>query len=152
MDLILWRHAQAEDGVPDAGRRLTPRGQRDAARMARWLLERLPTDAVVLSSPARRARETVAALGREPVVLDALAPGAAADDVIAACGWPGRRDDTVLVVGHNPWIGQVIARLVGGGDAAWPIRKGALWWLSRREGERGSEVLVKAVLAPDLLR
>ena len=152
MDLILWRHAQAEEGVPDSGRRLTPRGQRDAARVAHWLLERLPPDTVVLCSPARRTRETAAALGREPVVLDALAPGATPDDVILACGWPGRRDGTVLVVGHNPWIGQVIARLVCGDDAAWPIRKGALWWLSRREGERGAEVLVKAVLAPDLLR
>jgi phosphohistidine phosphatase len=42
MDLILWRHAEAEDGLPDLERRLTPRGQKHAARIAQWLLQRLP--------------------------------------------------------------------------------------------------------------
>ena len=37
MDLILWRHAEAEPGAPDHGRRLTPKGEKQAARMAAWL-------------------------------------------------------------------------------------------------------------------
>ena len=42
MELILWRHADAEDGLPDLSRRLTPRGIKQAERMAAWLLQRLP--------------------------------------------------------------------------------------------------------------
>ncbi|MGH8706923.1 MAG: SixA phosphatase family protein, partial [Burkholderiales bacterium] len=63
MDLILWRHAEAEDGPPDLERRLTPRGRKDAAHVAKWLLQRLPSKFVVLASPALRAQETAQALG-----------------------------------------------------------------------------------------
>src|SRR3954452_13252336 len=55
MDLILWRHAEAEPGEPDLGRRLTPKGLKQAARMAEWLDARLPDTCKILSSPAERA-------------------------------------------------------------------------------------------------
>jgi phosphohistidine phosphatase len=149
MDLILWRHAQAEDGVPDLERRLTARGREDAKRVGAWLRERLPADGVrVLCSPAVRARQTADALGLRYEVVDALAPGADTDAAIAASGWAGNGDATVIVVGHNPWIGEALARLVGGCDDGWPIRKGGAWWLSRRAGD----VLVRAVVSPELVR
>jgi phosphohistidine phosphatase len=151
MDLILWRHAQAEDGPPDLERRLTARGREDAKRVGAWLRERLPSAGVrVLSSPAVRARQTADALGLRYEVVDALAPGADVDDAIAAIGRAGGGDDdaTVIVVGHNPWIGEAVARLVGGCDDGWPIRKGGAWWLSRRQ----EDVLVRAVVSPELLR
>ena len=64
MDLILWRHAEAEDarGGDDLGRPLTNRGRRQAERMAAWLGPRLAAGAQVLASPARRCQETVAAV------------------------------------------------------------------------------------------
>src|SRR5436190_21449722 len=37
MDLILWRHADAEPGEPDIGRRLTAKGLKQAERVAAWL-------------------------------------------------------------------------------------------------------------------
>ena len=37
MELILWRHAEAEDAEPDLTRNLTSKGNRQAALMARWL-------------------------------------------------------------------------------------------------------------------
>ena len=37
MNLILWRHAEAEDTTPDLKRVLTKRGLKDAALMAQWL-------------------------------------------------------------------------------------------------------------------
>ncbi len=43
MDLILWRHAEAEDGANDLARELTPKGVKQAARVAEWLLQRLPS-------------------------------------------------------------------------------------------------------------
>src|SRR5687767_291721 len=57
MDLILWRHAEAEDGLPgapDAGRELTARGRRQAMKMAGWLDRNLPSGCRILCSPARR--------------------------------------------------------------------------------------------------
>src|SRR5947208_88013 len=58
MELILWRHADAEDGTPDLARRLTKKGRKQAERVAEWLEERLPGDYVLLCSPALRERET----------------------------------------------------------------------------------------------
>ena len=63
MELILWRHADAEDGAPDLERRLTAKGRKDAERVAGWLLRHLPADFKVVASPAARAQETAQALG-----------------------------------------------------------------------------------------
>ena len=41
MDLILWRHAEAIDGMPDLARKLTPKGAKQAREMAAWLRPRL---------------------------------------------------------------------------------------------------------------
>jgi phosphohistidine phosphatase len=150
MDLILWRHAQAEDGVPDADRRLTARGEKDAARVAAWLRERLaPGTATVLASPARRTRQTADALAMPYGVSERVGTGATVESVIAAAGWPDRREGTLILVGHQPWIGQVAAMLVAGRPDPWPMRKAGFWWLSWRDRH---EVLVKAVLTPELLR
>jgi phosphohistidine phosphatase len=149
MELILWRHAQAEDGTPDEARRLTARGERDAARVADWLRERLPPDTTtVLSSPTRRTRQTADALGLPYGVSERIAPGADVESVIAAAGWPDRREGTLVLVGHQPWIGEVTAALVAGRPDPWPMRKAGFWWLGWRE--RG-EVLVKAVITPEML-
>jgi hypothetical protein len=43
----------------------------------------------------------------------------------------------------------VVAALVSGRPDPWPMRKGGFWWLSRRDED---EVLVKAVLTPEMLR
>ena len=63
MDLILWRHAEAEDGVPDGARALTKKGLKQAAAIAAWLKPRLPDATRILVSPATRAQQTAAALG-----------------------------------------------------------------------------------------
>ena len=55
MELILWRHADAEDGIPDSERKLTPKGVKQAARMAKWLRARLSADALILASPDRKS-------------------------------------------------------------------------------------------------
>ena len=145
MDLILWRHADAEDGAVDLERRLTDKGRKQAERVARWLRERLPGDYELVSSPAARAKETAEALKRKMRVENALAPGAAAASYVKAAGWPhGER--TVIVVGHQPDLGRALALLVGRRESEWRLQKGALWWL-----EAGEPPLVKAVVSPDLL-
>jgi phosphohistidine phosphatase len=149
MDLILWRHAEAEDGRPDLERRLTDKGRKQAARMAKWLRERLPKDYRLIASPAARAQQTAQAL-ETPRTVDALAPGASARDILEAAQWPDF-DGTVIVVGHQPDLGRVAAYLVSGANVEWSLRKGALWWLSYRKRNGESQVVVRAVASPDLL-
>jgi phosphohistidine phosphatase len=150
MDLILWRHAEAEDGVPDMARKLTPKGEKQAKRMAQWLLPRLPEGTRIIASPAKRALQTAAALGLDFVTVAAIAPGASPTAVLEAAGWP-KQGGSVLAVGHQPTLGQVVAGLVGGVDAEWTIKKAGLWWLHLRHRGSARQVVVRAVIAPDLV-
>jgi phosphohistidine phosphatase len=149
MDLILWRHADAEPGIPDAARRLTAKGLRQAERIGAWLDRHLPDDAQVVVSPAVRAQQTAQGLHRKFRTEDGVAPGASAAAVLATAGWPGARG-CVLVVGHQPTLGEVAALLLTGAEAYWSVKKGAVWWLSQRDHE-GSGVVLRAVLGPDLV-
>ncbi|HKU71743.1 MAG TPA: histidine phosphatase family protein, partial [Burkholderiales bacterium] len=88
MQLILWRHADAEDRVPDEARALTGKGEKQAKHMASWLKERLPKDARVLVSPAKRAQQTAAALTRRYETLNDIGTSASPQSVLDAAGWP----------------------------------------------------------------
>jgi phosphohistidine phosphatase len=150
MDLILWRHTEAEDSMPDPDRELTGRGRKQAARMADWLNPRLPPDIRILVSPATRALQTAQALGREYEVAPALAPGAQAEDVLAAVGWPDAAWP-VLVVGHQPTLGQVAMQLLTGQAGDLTVKKGAIWWFQRRERAGQAQGVLRGVAAPEWL-
>src|SRR5262245_50508609 len=111
MDLILWRHAEAEPGDDDLDRRLTSKGIKQAARVAAWLERHLPDSCRILVSPARRAQQTAQALGRKFKTVDEIAPGASAASVLAAANWPASRE-SVLIVGHQPTLGEVASLLL----------------------------------------
>jgi phosphohistidine phosphatase len=146
MDLILWRHADAEDGGPDSARKLTERGREQARRVAAWLEPRLPRGCEILVSPATRAQQTALALGVPFVTSPAVGTDASADDVIAAAEWP-TRSGPVLIVGHQPTLGGVAAMLLSGAEADWEVAKGALWWFSHENGN----IALRAVVDPELL-
>jgi len=153
MDLILWRHAEAHDAEPgdeDMQRALTPRGRKQAERMAAWLESQLPQGTRILSSPAVRAEQTVRALARKYKVRDALSPGASVQDVLETSGWPDAKYP-VLLVGHQPALGGVIAHLLRMPDEACAIRKGAVWWLRRRSREGLDQTVLLAVTSPEKL-
>ena len=150
MDLILWRHADAEAGAPDQGRRLTAKGIKQAERMAAWLEKHLPDPCRILVSPAERAKQTAAPLKRKFKVVAELAPGVGVDSILEAAGWPDAAAP-VLVVGHQPTLGEVAAFLVSGKATPWSIRKGGVWWLSQRERDGESSVIVKLVIGPDFV-
>jgi phosphohistidine phosphatase len=149
MELILWRHAEAEAGGVDLERALTSKGFKQAKRVGAWLRARLPGDARVLASPARRAQQTAAALTERFETVAAVGPDASPEKVLAAAGWP--REEGLVVVGHQPVLGRVLARLLAGQDGEWRIKKGALWWLRLTPRPEGAEVLVRAVIGPDLV-
>jgi phosphohistidine phosphatase len=150
MEIILWRHAEAEDGLADEQRKLTSKGEKQARRMAAWLKARLPENTVIMVSPAVRAQQTAQALTRDFETRTEVGTSADAASVLKAAGWPKARR-AVLVVGHQPTLGQVAALLVSGRPTEWSIKKGAVWWLASRSRAGVETVTVRAVVAPDLV-
>jgi phosphohistidine phosphatase len=146
MDLILWRHAEAEDGSPDAARKLTKHGREQARRVAAWLKPRLPKRCEILVSPAARTQETASALGVKFTTAAEVGTGAVAADLISAAGWP---DDakSVLIVGHQPTLGRVAAALMTGSESDWHFAKGSVWWLRHVEGDTRLFAVVHPKLA-----
>lgn len=153
MDLILWRHADAfemREVQDDLERALTPKGERQAQRVATWLNRQLPASTRVLSSPARRAQQTAAALDRKIKTVPGLAPDADVDALLHAVRWPEAREP-VLAVGHQPTLGLAAAYLLSGQAQVWPLRKGGVWWLRARERDGEMQVMLHAAIGPDLL-
>lgn len=152
MDLILWRHAEAEAAAahqPDAKRRLTARGEKQARQMAKWLKERLPNRLRVLVSPASRTQQTAHALGLPFEIEPKIGIGADAVHLLAAARWPDF-DGAVLIVGHQPTLGRLAALLLSGEEADWTVKKGAVWWFSNRTRSDETQTVLKAVMNPGM--
>lgn len=157
MDLILWRHAEAEDWLLDNGassldldRSLTQRGEKQAARMAVWLDRQLPEGARILVSPARRCEQTALALGRKYKICTVLAPDAVPAQLLELVQWPIHKYP-VLVIGHQPMLGQIIAQLLGLKESECAVKKGALWWLRYRERDGQNQTVIVTVQSPEVL-
>lgn len=150
MELILWRHAEAEDGVPDSGRKLTAKGKRQAKRVAKWLARRLPQNARVISSPARRTQQTARALSGSFETAEAVGLGVDAKTILEAVRWPSDEDRTVVVVGHQPVLGEAAALALTGKPAPWRLKKGAFVWLTWRRRNGKGEATLRASGSPDL--
>ncbi|MDR5743405.1 histidine phosphatase family protein [Caballeronia sp. LZ029] len=152
MNLILWRHAEAEDqAASDLARQLTPRGRKQAQGIAKWLKSRVGEDAVLLASPATRTIQTAEAFGDRYRVIDALAPGNGAQAVLDAAGWPEGVAETVVVIGHQPTLGRVAALLMTGHETEWSVKKAGIWWFQGRTRGGDGHVVLRAVVNPDLL-
>jgi phosphohistidine phosphatase len=157
MNLILWRHAEAEDvasplriqRATDLQRELTPRGHKQADKMAAWLRPRLPEGTLVLASPAVRTQQTARALTEQFQTLPALAPGADVSEILSALDWPSNAN--LVLGGHPPWIGRVASLLIAGTEMDWSVKKAGVWWLSRRVREDEAQTVLRAVMNPDML-
>lgn len=160
MDLILWRHAEAYDlseGVnadaqPDAdmARELTPRGFKQASRMASWLDRQLPEGTKIYASSAVRAEQTVKALQRKYKIRTDLNPQANAEQLLSVAQWP-MSDSPVLLVGHQPTLGAVVAHLMGLQASSCNVKKGAVWWLRTRQREGNAQTVLVTVQTPEYL-
>lgn len=150
MHLILWRHAEAIDAAPDLERELTRKGHRQARRVAAWLNQQLPSRVRVISSPARRAQQTAIALVDKFEIVESIAPGASANTILKATGWPDARRSVVLV-GHQPTLGEAAALILAGKTLPWSIKKGAVWWFTHRLRDGKPQVLLRAVMSPEML-
>jgi phosphohistidine phosphatase len=151
VDLILWRHADAREAPEetlDHDRPLTAKGERQAAKMSRWLNQHLPDGARVLVSPTLRTIQTAQALERRKRVMEELGPDQTVEALLHAARWPDAKEP-VVVVGHQPTLGLTAAYLLAGVMQPWPVRKGALWWIKRRERDGQVEVLLHASLTSE---
>lgn len=150
MDLLLWRHAEAEDGEDDMKRRLTERGHKQAMAMAAWIRAHQPKDLRIIASPAVRTQQTVEALGLPFATNRKIGPDACVSELIAASGWP-QGSGSVLIVGHQPSLGRLASLLLAGQETEWSIKKGALWWLSNRVRRSETQTVLRAVIPVELL-
>lgn len=153
MDIVIWRHAEAvewQEGCDDLDRALTARGYKQAIRMAEWLDRQLPESTRIFSSPARRCEDTVCRLDRKYKLHNSLLPESNVGDILTSMQWPTAKG-TVLLVGHQPMIGQIIAQSLGFDDSACSVRKGSVWWLRSREREGKRQTVLVAVQSVDML-
>jgi phosphohistidine phosphatase len=146
VDLILWRHADAENGYPDEARALTTLGRNQAEKAGDWLARRLPKDTVILVSPAVRAQQTAQFAGRPFRTEPRVGLSAGPQDILAAANW-GEVPGTTLVVGHQPTLGRTVSELLVNENADWPFEKAAIWWFSCSV----HGVVLRAALPPDLV-
>ncbi|MFE5941963.1 SixA phosphatase family protein [Streptomyces sp. NPDC056480] len=123
--MLVLRHAKSAwpEGVADQDRPLGPRGLRDAPAVGRFLAEAGGLPDLVLCSPARRARHTwelaAAELERAvPTRHDLRLYGADGPELLDVLH--GVSDDvgTLLLVGHNPGLEDLILLLATGADGA----------------------------------
>lgn len=153
MDLVLWRHAEAHEAEPgqdDLSRALTPRGEKQAARMALWLDRQLPEGTRILVSPARRTEQTAQSLGRKYKLREELSPNATVEQLLQLVQWPQGKG-VILVVGHQPVLGQTIARLLAIHGSECSVKKGAVWWLRHRLRDAVAQITLVSVQSPDTL-
>jgi phosphohistidine phosphatase len=154
MDLLLWRHAHARDSEPgesDMDRPLTTKGVRQAEKMAGWLRTHMPSQALVLSSPALRTVQTAQSLHLPFNICEDIRPEGSVQAFIKASRWP-HSPVPVLMVGHQPVLSQVVSELLGGSEnSPLPFRKGALWWLRLRYREDLVKTQLMAVMDTEFL-
>ncbi len=158
-NIIIWRHAEAHPALAqgleqDLARTLTPKGKQQAKRMASWLNQRLPKDLQVITSPAMRAFQTAQALKTEAIVIEALKPSANLQHVLQQITNLEVSTENLLLVGHQPWLWQLVAHLTGFNAPEISIKKGAVWWLRLCENEAGTKDTrynIVAVQSPKLL-
>lgn len=119
-ELVVLRHAKSAwpQGVPDVRRPLNERGLRDAPAVGRWLNRHVPEIALVVCSPAHRTRQTWDLVSRElltrpRVVYEERLYAASARAIISVAGELPPEVETVLFIGHNPGLEEVISALSG---------------------------------------
>ena len=155
MNLLLWRHAEAEDFHPrgDLARPLTRRGLAQAADGARWiraLAHAHDWQMRVVASPAQRTQQTAQALTEHPITDARLAPDADPAYYLALADGLAHRHEALVIVGHQPTIGEVISELLVGAEHPISVRKGGLWWfVLRAQTLEDAPVVLRGAWTPD---
>jgi phosphohistidine phosphatase len=140
MELYILRHGIAEEvsaSGADRDRRLTDEGREKIKEEGKALRKLQISFDLILTSPFPRAAETAEIVAEE---LDlrkvrressALASGAGAESILGELRKVAKQFQSVLVVGHEPELSQLISLLLSGSpELAINVKKGALCKLS----------------------
>ena len=120
--LLVLRHAKSswsDSSLDDWQRPLNDRGRRDAPRAGAWLRDRSLMPDLIVTSDAVRARETAAAVADAAeytgeIVVEPSLYHATTTDAIAVLNRVGDQTArTILIVGHNPGLEDLVSRLSG---------------------------------------
>jgi len=98
-------------------------------------------------SPAVRTQQTVTALSTKFETSTEVGIGSSAERILHAAGWPDA-EGTVLVIGHQPTLGQVAATLLTGQESDWKVEKGAVWWFSTSVEWGNPVTVLRAMITP----
>ena len=153
MNLILWRHAQAEEKAEsDLARLLTAKGHHQAEQAAGWLTEHLSEEHSVWVSEAARSQQTAAHFSRDYTIMSALNPESSAEMPLQLIA-EANEDSTIIIVGHQPWIGDLCAYLLNQhwNSETWAIKKGSFWWFKIEQNKHSFQATLKASLPPSLI-
>ncbi len=154
-NIIIWRHAEAglvASTCLDADRALTKKGLADAQHMAAWLKKQLPEDVQVYCSPALRCRQTVDALltlnKKKTYQVEYTEHLALESDVEKIFRHLSESlCDTVLLVGHQPLLGELVSGLLFEAvEKSFAIKKGAVWWLRHQQNREVAALLTSPKL------
>lgn len=131
MQRIFWRHAQAGWAAQDLARTLTDTGLAQAQAAAQWL-KMQGIDYPVYSSEALRARQTAECFSPSVRIAAGLNPDGSTAEVDAALA--AIADENAVVVGHLPWIGEVVGRYLGTASGYVEAHTAEVFWLERQDG------------------
>jgi phosphohistidine phosphatase len=160
MDLYILRHGIAvEPGTPgyarDAERPLTPEGERKLRQIADAMKALDLSFDLILSSPYVRARQTAeivaAALGmRKRLELsDTLTPSGSIKKLVGLLNRMEPSPESVLLVGHEPYLSELISCLVSGKETfAVVMKKGGLCKLTTESLKPGRCAALQWLLTP----
>lgn len=162
MQLLLFRHGIAEPydpALPDADRTLTQRGIERTTQAAQGLLRIADRPDAILTSPKIRAVQTAAIVGDaldvNPEICPVLATGSAHDIALML---RGRSEERLMIVGHEPYLSQLIEVLCWEQVEPWrnavAMKKAGCALLEGpiRRDETPDRVMLQWLLPPRVLR
>ena len=159
-NIMLWRHADAlligGNIRDDLSRPLSKKGLKQAKLMAAWLERHIPKDTIIISSKALRSQQTAVALTNDFILSSGINPGTSLEKVletIHSLSDGNHSASNLMIVGHQPWLGQLAAYLFNPETTAQSlgIKKAALWWFKRTTNLSDHTFDLISVQTPTLL-
>ena len=150
--LYVLRHADAEPAASsDAARALTEKGRTQSARVGKFMAAHGLMPALILHSPFKRTLETADIVAKElgqAMASDVtLRSGMRPEEGLALLKGVMKRNEPVLIVGHEPDLSELIGVLIGTSEqpARLEVKKASLWLIELSAVRAGGGYLTAAI-------